>query len=279
MNWIDTAGNAIYDAGPRGDDQYSMNGQAVMYDIYKILKTGGAPAYEYAGATAATYVIDLNQSIIDGSPPVVRNTAPMAYPRAFANGVVLPNGQVLIVGGQTQAEPFSDDSAVLVPELWDPVSETFTQLNPMQTPRTYHSVALLLPDARVLVGGGGQCGSCPTNHPDVEIFSPPYLFNSNGTQASRPGITSAPSTAQAGQNISVKTNVAVGNFVIVRMSSVTHTVNNDQRRVPLQIVSNSGTSYTVSIPSDTGVVTPGYYMLFANNAKGTPSVARIIKFS
>jgi galactose oxidase len=278
MNWIDTAGNAIYDAGPRGDDQYSMNGQAVMYDIYTILKTGGAPGYEYTDATAATYVIDLNQSVIDGSPPVVRNTAPMAYPRAYANGVVLPNGQVLIVGGATQPVTFSDDTAVLVPELWDPVSETFTQLNPMQTPRTYHSVALLLPDARVLVGGGGLCGSCPTNHPDVEIFSPPYLYNSNGTQASRPSITSAPSAAQAGQTISVKTNVAVTNFAIVHMSSVTHSVNNDQRRVPLQIASHSGTSYMLSVPSDTGVISPGYYMLFAINAKGTPSVARIIQF-
>src|SRR5205823_6346090 len=127
MHWIDTSGNgAIYDAGPRGDDQYSINGQAVLYDIGKVLKTGGAPGYEFTNATAATYVIDYTNDLI------VRKTAYAAYPRAYASGVVLPNGQVLIVGGATQPVTFSDDTAILVSELWDPVSETFTQLNPMQ---------------------------------------------------------------------------------------------------------------------------------------------------
>jgi galactose oxidase len=83
-----------------------MNGKAVMYDIGKILKVGGAPAYQNASATTATYVIDINGSDINGPPPVVQKPiAQMNYPRAFANGVVLPNGQVFIVGGQTYATP------------------------------------------------------------------------------------------------------------------------------------------------------------------------------
>ena len=78
----------------------------------------------------------------------------MAYARALANGVVLPTGRVLIVGGLTYAALFTDDRAVLIPELWDPVSETFSLMAPMQTPRAYHSTALLLPDGRVFSGGG-----------------------------------------------------------------------------------------------------------------------------
>ncbi len=165
MHWITTfEDGAIASAGTRADDPYSINGQAVMYDIGKILKTGGAPAYQSAAATAKTYVIDINDAVADlNNPVVVRTTAPMAYPRVFASGVALPNGQVLIVGGQTYAALFSDDRAVLVPELWDPVSETFAQLAPMQTPRVYHSTALLLPDARVFVAGGGLCGGCSAN--------------------------------------------------------------------------------------------------------------------
>jgi hypothetical protein len=275
MNWITTSGNgAITSAGNRGDDAYSINGNAVMYDIGKILKVGGAPAYQDASATTATYVIDIN-----GPMPVVRKpTAQMNYPRAFANAVVLPNGQVFIVGGETYAAPFSDDNSVLQPELWDPASETFTLLAPMQTPRNYHSTGLLLPDGRVFVGGGGQCGSgCTTNHFNAEIFSPPYLFNPDGSPAKRPTISQVPSTVQLGGTISVKSNNSISAFAILRLSAVTHSVDNDQRRIPLLFTQPSMSSYTLSVPSDPGVVTRGYYMLFAINTQGTPSVASIIK--
>jgi hypothetical protein len=281
MHWITTSGaGSLFSAGFRGDDAYSMNGKAVMYDIGKIFKTGGAPAYQGANATTSTYMIDLNPALTDPmhQSVVVTKTAPMNYPRAFANAVVLPTGKVFVVGGDTYANPFDDSTAVLVPELWDPVSRTFTILPPMQTPRTYHSTALLLPDGRVFVGGGGQCGSCSTNHLNAEIFSPPYLFNSNGTQANQPTIGSAPSTAGLGSTISVSTNTQVSSFAIMRLSSVTHTTDNDQRRVPLVISSSSGNSYSLKIPSDPGIVPPGYYMLFAINSQGTPSVATIIKF-
>jgi len=281
MNWMTTyEDGAIVSAGTRGNDPYSMNGQAVMYDVGKILKTGGAPAYQNAAATAKTYVIDINDAVADlNNPVVVRPTAPMAYARALANGVVLPTGHVLIVGGLTYSALFTDDRAVLIPELWDPVSETFSLMAPMQTPRPYHSTALLLPDARVFVGGGGQCGGCGANHENAEIFSPPYLSNPDGTPAIRPAIASAPAAAVLGSTISVSTDSRALKFEVLRMSSTTHTVNNDQRRIPLMAATSSNNAYKVTFPDDPGVVPPGYYMLFAINAQGTPSVARIIKLS
>jgi len=279
MNWMTTyEDGAIISAGTRADDAYSINGQAVMYDVGKIMKTGGAPAYQNMAATAKTYVIDINDAVADlNNPVVVRATAPMAYPRVFANGVVLPTGHVLIVGGQTFATLFSDDRAVLVPELWSPISETFTAVAPMQTPRVYHSTALLLPDARVFVGGGGLCGGCGSNHENAEIFSPPYLFNADGTSAKRPSISSAPTVSALGSSIAVTTDTPGLKFEALRMSSVTHTVNNDQRRIPLAATSSSATAYRLTLPSDPGVAPPGYYMLFAISPQGTPSVARIIK--
>ena len=280
MSWITTSGNgAQASAGLRGDDAYSINGQAVMYDVGKILKTGGAPAYQAAAATANTYVIDISKAVADLNNPVVgRKTAPMAYPRAFANGVALPGGQVLIVGGQTYATLFSDDRAVLVPELWSPATETFTPLAPMQTPRVYHSTALLLPDARVFVAGGGLCGAgCPANHENAEIFSPPYLFNPDGSPAARPAITTAPASALLGSTVSVTANTAKLKFEVLRISATTHAVNNDQRRIPLAVTASVNTTYRLKVPSDPGVVPPGYYMLFGINAQGTPSVAKVIK--
>jgi galactose oxidase len=245
-------------------------------NVGKIFKTGGAPAYVDGNATTNTYVIDAS---ISGQNPTVTRTANMAYARAFSNSVVLPTGQVLVVGGQTYASPFSDDGAILVPELWDPVSHQFSQMAPMQTPRTYHSTALLLPDGRVFVGGGGLCGTCTTNHMNAEISSPPYLFNSSGVLATRPKISSAPTSANRGTTISVSTNATNLIFALVRMGATTHTVNNDQRRVPLTINSSSSSSYQLSIPSDAGIVVPGYYMLFAINPAGTPSVANTIKIN
>src|SRR5439155_1563184 len=165
-------------AGDRGQDGDAMTGDAVMYDAGKILTVGGSPSYQNSAATANAHVITLN-----GGNATVRQVAPMANARAFANSVVLPDGKVAVFGGQNYAAPFSDNTAVLSPELWDPASETFTALTPSVVPRTYHSVAVLLPDGRVFTGGGGLCGGCSTNHLDAEIFTPPNLLNPDGTPA------------------------------------------------------------------------------------------------
>lgn len=277
MHWITTDGEGtLTAAGRRGNDPYSINGNAVLYDVARVLKAGGAPAYEDTNATAAAVHIDFA-----GATVVVSEVAPMAYARAFANGVVLPNGQVVIVGGQTYPIPFSDDTAILVPEIWDPETRVFRQLAPMETPRVYHSSAILLPDGRVFSGGGGQCGEgCPENHFDAEILTPPYLLNPDGSAAPRPSITSAPTVGAVGGTLAVSTDTPVMSFSLVRLSSVTHTVNNDQRRVPLSIQSTSGaTSYTLRVPSDPGTVLPGYYMLFALDAAGVPSVAATLRIN
>jgi galactose oxidase len=65
----------------------------------------------------------------------------------------------------------------------------------------------------------------------------------------------------------------VKGFSLVRTSSVTHSVDNDQRRVPLTSSVVSPTSHRVAIPADPGIVPPGNYLLFALDIAGTPSVA------
>ena len=275
MHWYSTTGTgAVTDAGLRGDDADAMNGSAVMYDIDKILAVGGAPAYSDSVATAHAATIDLS-----GATPVVTTLAPMANARAFATSVVLPDGKVLVVGGQGYAKPFSDATSVLRPELFDPATGTFTQLAPMQVPRNYHSTAILLPDGRVLVAGGGLCGpgcEIDTNHTDAEVFTPPYLLSATGAALTRPSIVSAPTTAAAGATIPVKTARSAARFALLRLASVTHSVNNDQRRVPLQVVGTVGTTYSLRLPADHGVLVPGAYLLFALDSRGVPSVAKTV---
>jgi len=272
MHWITTTGaGTITNAGLRGTSGDEMNGNAVLYDVNKIFTVGGAPSYQDSYATNVANIVN-----ISGSTPTVTATASMNYSRSFANSVVLPTGQIFTVGGESYAVPFSDETSDLYPEMWNSTTGQWTVMAEEAEPRNYHSVALLLPDGTVFSGGGGLCGSCATNHPDGQIFYPPYLFNADGSLRTRPTITSAPTSAVTGQTISVTTGAPVSSFVLVRYGEATHSVDNDQRRIPLSIVSSSGDTYQLTIPSDPGVALPGPYMLFAIDANGTPSISATV---
>ena len=112
--------------------------------------------------------------------PAWQATASMAFPRSYLNLTVLPDGQVLATGGSTTTDKANFAAAVYEAELWSPVSKAWTTMDRAQIPRLYHSTALLLPDARVLVAGGGRENGRsqpdPKDQPNAEIFSPPYLF-------------------------------------------------------------------------------------------------------
>ncbi|MEO3973760.1 discoidin domain-containing protein [Streptomyces sp. CAU 1734] len=273
MNWITTAGNgSVTPAGNRADSQDAMTGNAVAYDIGKLLTLGGSPAYDNVPATRRAYTVSVN-----GNQVQAARTGDMDQARAFANSVVMPDGKVAVFGGQSYPVPFSDATSVLTPELWDPATGRFTPLATMAIPRNYHSVANLLPDGRIFTGGGGLCGDCATNHADGAVFTPPYLLNADGSPKPRPAITGGvPSQAPAGTSLTVTTGGPVASFVLMRAAAATHSTDNDQRRVPLTSTPAGANTHTVSIPADRGVVLPGTYMLFALNAQGVPSTARFI---
>ena len=288
MHWINTSGDgSVVSAGTRGSDSDAMNGNAVMYDINKIIALGGAPDYNGRPPTNNATLIDLSNG--PGSSVSARSITGMQNPRMFAHSIVLPNGQVMVAGGAgIGALAFSDTGAILQPELWDPATEQFQLQTPMATPRGYHSVGFLLIDGRVMLAGGQLGAPDPSViHTDAEIFTPPYLLNADGTDAIRPTITSAPASTTAGQTISVKANGATS-FVLIRVTSETHSLNNDQRRIPLTLngtkslkkvrVANSRAeeTTTLKIPDDRGIVLPGTYYLFALDDNGTPSVASMI---
>ncbi|WP_054560637.1 PKD domain-containing protein, partial [Croceitalea dokdonensis] len=300
MHWIDldVPGGAITDAGLREDstqgirDFYSMKGNTVMFDIGKILKTGGARAYGddeiiNVPATDNSFIIDLN-NVAYGQTPQVTAVGNMSLPRTMHNSTVLPNGEVLITGGLQGAAVFTDDTAVLGAEIYNPITNQWRTVAAMTTPRTYHSVAILMVDGRVFVGGGGLCDSTPgcIDHFDAEIYSPPYLFDSSNNLATRPEITavSASNTVPGAhgetivdynETITVTTDVPTSEFSLIRFSAATHATNNEQRRIPLTVAA-TGTSHNLTIP-DRNLLPPGYYMLFALDTNGVPSVAEVLK--
>jgi galactose oxidase len=278
MNWYDTAGaGALTGAGNRAADGDSMCGNAVMYDAVagKILTLGGARDYAGTESTGNAHIVTIGEG---GTMPSVTALTPMSYHRIFANAVVLPNGEVFVTGGQTIGNPFSDNLADLTPEMWSPTNNQFRRMLPNSIPRTYHSIALLLLDGTVLTGGGGLCGTCSTNHFDAQIYTPQYLLNADGTDRIRPVIRSISNpTVRVGRSLTLSTGSVVTTASLVRYGSVTHTVNTDQRRVPLVLTTNGTNIYSITVPSDPGIALPGYWMLFVMDSTGTPSVATTIK--
>src|SRR5215472_8679624 len=93
---------------------------------------------------------------MNASSPAWQQTASMANARTHLNLTILPDDTVLATGGSSDIGGVNPTNAVYAAELWSPVTQTWTTMASMQTPRLYHSTALLLPDGRVVVAGGGR---------------------------------------------------------------------------------------------------------------------------
>jgi hypothetical protein len=251
------------------DSRIIDGGAASMYLPGKIMKAGSATDSQGTGTSAnTTFVLDTTQAA-----PTWQQTPSMSYPRSFLNLTELPDGSVLATGGETDKNGGTISNAVYAAELWSPQTQTWTTMSSMKTPREYHSTALLLPDARVLVSGMGFDFGQVTDETNAEIFSPPYLF-----KGARPTISSAPAQIQYGTNFSVTTPdfANISKVVLIRTGATTHFFDQNTRYVPLAFQQTSG-SLTVTGPVDGNLAPPGYYMLFLVNSSGVPSVASIIQ--
>jgi Bacterial Ig-like domain/Kelch motif len=97
--------------------------------------------------------------------------ARMTHARASHTATLLDDGRVLLCGGWFEVslgQLATTDTA----EIFDPVTETFTAVGPMTTPRVDHA-SVRLPDGRVLVTGGSQLvGDFLQDFDDAEVFDP-----------------------------------------------------------------------------------------------------------
>jgi galactose oxidase len=286
QHWFGTEGRGSITKAATRDTQDAMCGIFVMYDAVagKILSAAGAQDYTNRAATAHAHITTIGEPY---KPSTVERIPDLAFPRGFSNAVVLPDGTVLVTGGQRKSLVFTNTDGILIPELFNPKTKTWTQLAPHAVPRNYHSISILLPDSRVFIGGGGLCyvakikgstAKCDktVDHLDGEYFEPPFLFNADGTYAARPvvsGLTQKP--VKVGSTLTF-TASEFGSASLVRMGSVTHSVNSDQRRVPLNNVTRSGNKVSAQLPADSGILLPGFYYLFVMSAKGTPSMGMTV---
>ena len=160
-------------------------------------------------------------------------------------------------------------------------SETWKTVASEYHNRTYHATAILLPSGRVLSSGSGEGGdiSYANSEFSAQLYSPPYLFNSDGSPAARPTITSAPARLAYGQAFTVETpnaaSVSRGN--LIRLSSVTHGVNMSQHLYPLAFTSTGSSTLSAVAPPNANLAPPGYYMLFLLNNASVPTTAKFVR--
>ncbi|HEY6320603.1 MAG TPA: galactose oxidase-like domain-containing protein [Thermoanaerobaculia bacterium] len=229
----------------------------------KVIIMGGANP-----ATDTTELIDLSVP----SPKWVLGP-PMVKGRVELNATILPDGKVLVSGGSVNDE--DNATAVKEAQLYDPQSNTFSSASTMELPRLYHSNTLLLPDATVVSLGGNP--ERKTYQPEIEIYSPPYLFKADGTPAKRPAITGAAPKIYYGARFAVRSPEAgnVKSVVLIRAGAPTHAFDMEQRLVGLAFTAGKGV-LRATAPANGNLAPPGYYLLFILNAEGVPSVARFV---
>ncbi|MGZ4682969.1 MAG: galactose oxidase-like domain-containing protein [Acidimicrobiales bacterium] len=195
--------------------------------------------------------------------------------RHHPSSVNLPDGRVLLVNGHDMA----GDPQVKQAEYIDPAQNFKVSLGTANegVVRGYHSIALLMPDGRVLVGGGrDQDTNASLEKPSFQFYLPDYLTKP------RPVISSAPSQLNFASLVGITTTgPPPSEVVLVGLGSMTHSFDSNQRYVQLPIGLNSTNASGASLviagaPANSHVAPPGYYMLFVLDANRVPSVAKIV---
>jgi hypothetical protein len=248
-----------------------------------------------------------------------------SFPRIYGNAVLLPDEQLFFVGGahydflpyRGQGDPRvwareRKAAPIFVPEMLDLTpGQDWVPCKEHVSPRLYHSIALLLPDGRVLVGGGyrgvkhtdQQTGQELTpilpehftyadwkqQHSNFEIFSPDYL-----SAGPRPEILTTPTQIGYGEPFEVTVALpgsaapaaAIGSICLMSPGSVTHHFDWDQRFVGLSFTvstSHHNTRLVVTPPANPHLAPPGWYMLFvktdpaASGGVRIPSIAKFVR--
>ena len=151
--------------------------------------------------------------IVDTATRQTVDTSPLTFGRRQHNLTILADGSVLTTGGNSDgARFFSPTAPVMQPEIWNPDTQRWTVQNTIPADRQCHSIALLLPDGQVLSAGGGICGDCIAlgyEERNGEIFSPPYLFNEDGSFATRPRLGLVPEAVDYAEQIFISVDNSI----------------------------------------------------------------------
>ncbi|EIW75862.1 DUF1929-domain-containing protein [Coniophora puteana RWD-64-598 SS2] len=252
----------------------------------------------------------------DGSAPKYTQEQSMPAGRTMGQFITLPDQTMLMVNGaangtagfadrtlqattQDQMPYFQSLAAgpVGLPALYNPSAPqgqrwSTAGLENTNIARMYHSSAMLLPDASVLIAGSNPnilantTSVYPTQY-TAEIFYPPYF-----SAKTRPSVSGQPSTLTYGGN-PFNLTIAKGTYdgapnsvaanttvVLTRGGFTTHGMNMGQRLLQLNntyTVNSDGsiTLHVAQVPPNPNLLTPGPCLLFVV-ADGIPSTGAMV---
>ena len=230
-------------------------------------------------------------------------------PLATTKAVLLPDGKVLIGQGVNRSSDCNvngrpctfEEKEGLHFQMFDPATGSITKLARTTVSRGLHGTATLLPDGSVLFAGENRealvrpddpsfplmtsyAGLLPFGDPDQgvpvgQLFSPPYLFRSDGNRATRPVILKSPEDVSYGGHFDITVAGSpdqISSVVLLRSDHNTHSLTTGDRYVKLAFKQKGAArkgEIRVRAPKLPGQAVPGIYMLFVLDQSGVPSLA------
>ncbi|KAJ7505434.1 glyoxal oxidase [Mycena galericulata] len=247
----------------------------------------------------------------DGTAPAYVQDDPMLETRTMGQFIILPTGELLMVNGGNNGTagyatatgqttnfaemPFDMSLAsgpVGTPAIYNPNAAAGSRwsnagLSSSKIARLYHSSAILLPDASVLIAGSNPnvdvntTAVFPTQY-QAEIFYPPYFSASTRpvpsgipstiTYGGSPFDVTIPASSYSGAGNDAAANTTV---VLMRPGWTTHGMNMGQRYLQLNntytVNSNSSITFHVSqAPPNANLFQPGPAFVYVV-VNGVPS--------
>jgi hypothetical protein len=247
----------------------------------------------YAGGEYATEMMG-HIDVFDPAQNAWRASIRMHGLRHDPATVLLPDGRVLVLAGH-------DDMSLVkltgYAEYVDPKNNFSVTQGAANMPETraYHSVAVLLPDGRVVLGGGNVNGDDLIERQDFRYYYPDYMSKP------RPQLATADSSLALGGfgMITVAHGTQVSEAALMGLGSMTHEFDMNQRLVQLRVfdahlamTNQSGVLvpadpgqcgascldvYFVQAPPSAEMAPPGDYMLFVLDANRVPSTGKMVR--
>jgi hypothetical protein len=228
---------------------------------------GGGADIHAVGATATTAIADLTTA----SPTYLPGPS-MHHPRMHLCATLLPDRTVLVNGGSGMEESHQHVSPHA--EIYHPDTNSWTGAAASRVDRLYHSVALLMPDGKVITAGSNP--ERKDEERRIEVFWPPYLF-----AGPRPSVVLETEQVHYGGTIiaSVADPADLREASLLRPGATTHSCDTEQRLVDLPLQLTGHDAVALELPASASLAPPGWYQLVVVSAAGVPSAGVWIHLS
>ena len=233
-----------------------------------IMVLGGGGVGQSDSSTSRTALIDMAAP----DPSWVRGPN-LAQPTRYPITVLLPNDQVLVTGGSQYYRGMhgSDNRDT---RIYNVATNSFSWAASSITGRDYHSGGILLPNGSVLTLGGNPLFGNPqdtqpqTFNQEIDVYFPPYMF-----AGTRPHIESAAKVMKLKHSYLIKVSqpASIKYLRLMRPDNPTHVTDVNERSIAVSFTQAGPGELKITLPANSNLVPPSYYMLFAINSKGVPS--------